>query len=63
MRIPLYIKTDNSLLTSMISIDSLIDFALKNDIKALTITDNNMFGCIEFYNKCLKNTKCYHTIL
>ena len=55
MRIPLYIKTDNSLLTSMISVDSLIDFALKNDIKALTITDNNMFGCIEFYNKCLKN--------
>ena len=55
MKIPLYIKTDNSLLTSMISIDSLIDYAKINNIKCLTITDNNMFGCIEFYKKCLKN--------
>ena len=53
--VPLYIKTDNSLLCSMITIDNLISYAKENNIKALTITDNNMFGVIEFYNKCLLN--------
>ena len=42
MYTPLYIKTDNSLLTSMIKVDDLISFALKNNLKSLTITDNNM---------------------
>ncbi len=53
--VPLYIKTDNSLLCSMITIDSLIKYAKENNIKSLTITDNNMFGAIEFYNKCINN--------
>ena len=55
MYTPLYIKTENSLLNSMISIDKLIEFAKKNNIKSLTITDNNMYGVMEFYHKCLKN--------
>lgn len=55
MYTPLYIKTENSLLNSMISIDKLIDFAKKNNIKSLTITDNNMYGVMEFYHKCLEN--------
>ena len=55
MKVPLYVKTDNSLLTSMISIDQLIKFANENNIKALSICDNNMFGAIEFYNKCISN--------
>ena len=55
MYTPLYIKTENSLLNSMISIDKLINFAKKNNIKSLTITDNNMYGVMEFYHKCLEN--------
>ena len=55
MYTPLYIKTDNSLLSSLIKIDDLIAFALKNNIKSLSITDNNMYGAIEFYSKCIKN--------
>ena len=55
MYTPLYIKTDNSLLSSLISIDMLIDYAIKNNIKSLSITDNNMYGVIEFYNKCISN--------
>lgn len=55
MYVPLYIKTENSLLNSMISIDKLIEFAKKNNIKSLTITDNNMYGVMEFYHKCLEN--------
>ena len=52
---PLYIKTDYSLLSSLIKIDDLIEFANKYNIKSLTITDNNLCGVIEFYNKCIKN--------
>ncbi len=52
MYTPLYIKTNNSLLTSMIKIDELISFAKKNNIKSLTITDNNMYGVMEFYKAC-----------
>jgi DNA polymerase-3 subunit alpha len=55
MYTPLYIKTDNSLLSSLINIDELIKYALKNNISSLSITDNNMYGAIEFYNKCIIN--------
>ena len=55
MYTPLYIKTDNSLLSSMIKIDDLILFAKENNLKSLTITDNNMYGVMEFYHKCLDN--------
>ena len=57
MYTPLYIKTDNSLLSSLINIDELIKYALKNNISSLSITDNNMYGVIEFYNKCIINIK------
>ena len=54
MYTPLYIKTNNSLLSSMIKIDELVSFAKKNNIKNLTITDNNMYGVMEFYKACVK---------
>ena len=43
MYVALNIKTHNSLLTSMIKIDELINTAKDNNIKALTITDNNLY--------------------
>ena len=52
---PLYIKTDNSLLSSLIKIDDLIKYAKKNNINVLAITDDSMYGCIEFYIKCKEN--------
>ena len=55
MFVPLNIKTDNYLQSSMISIDSLISFACKNNLKCLTITDNNMYGAIDFYKACVNN--------
>lgn len=55
MYTPLYIKTENSLLTSMIKIDELINYAKAYGFKSLTITDNNMYGVMEFYHKCLEN--------
>lgn len=53
--VPLNIKTNYQLLGSLIKIDELISYALKNNIEALGITDSNMFSCIEFYNACIKN--------
>ena len=55
MYTPLNIKTENSILSSLIKIDDLISFALKNNIKSLTITDNKMYGAYYFYKKCLEN--------
>ena len=53
--VPLYIKTENSLLTSLIKIDELIKYANIYNYKALSIVDDNMFGVMEFYKKCKKN--------
>lgn len=55
MYTPLYIKTDNSLLESIISVEKLVSYALRNNIKSLTITDNNMYGVMDFYKLCIKN--------
>ena len=55
MYAPLYIKTNNSLLESMIKIEDLIEYAKVNNIKALTITDNRMYGVMEFYKACMAN--------
>ena len=53
--VPLNIKTHNYLLHSMIKINELIEFANNNNLKYLTIADNNMFGAMEFYLQCKKN--------
>ena len=55
MYTPLYIKTDNSLQKSLIKVNNLIEFAIKNNIKSLTITDNNMYGVMDFYKMCINN--------
>ena len=55
MYTPLYIKTDNSLQASLIKINDLIKFAKDNNIKSLTITDNNMYGVMDFYKTCITN--------
>lgn len=53
--VPLNLKTEYSLLSSLIKIPKLIEFAKVNHIDTLTITDNNMFGVMEFYEACMKN--------
>ena len=55
MYTPLYIKTDASLLTSMIKIDDLITKAKELGLKSLSITDNNLFHAYEFYKACIDN--------
>ena len=53
--IPIYIKTVYSFLESLIDIDDLIKFGKENDLKYLCICDDNLYGSMEFINKCLDN--------
>ncbi len=53
--IPLYVKTSYSMLYSLCDIKKLISTCKKLDIKSIAITDNNMYGVMEFYKECIKN--------
>ncbi len=53
--VPLYIKTDNSLLSSLIRIEDLVSYAKEHNIKSLAITDQNMYGAMDFYYACKNN--------
>lgn len=53
--VPLYIKTDSSLQESLIKVKELVKYAKEHDINALTITDNTMYGVMDFYHECNKN--------
>ncbi len=53
--IPLYIKTSYSMLSSLCDIKKLVIKAKELNITALSITDNNMYGTLEFYKECKKN--------
>ncbi|MGN1337755.1 MAG: DNA polymerase III subunit alpha [Candidatus Coprovivens sp.] len=55
MYIPLGIKTDYSLLKSLIKIPDLMTYLKNNNITACGILDENLFGSICFYESCLKN--------
>lgn len=56
--IPINIKTEYELMNSLIKIDDLVLFAKNHNINTLGITDNTMFGTMEFIKKCnLNNIK------
>lgn len=52
------VKSYYSLLSSMLSLDTIIDYAIAKKEKACFLTDFNMYGTMYFYKKCLlKNIK------
>ena len=55
MYIPLYNKTNYSLLSSLIKIDDIISYAINNKLDSISIVDTNMYGTMEFIKKCNKN--------
>lgn len=55
MYIPLGIKTDNSLLQSLIKIKDLIPFLKEHNITACGILDNHLYGVMDFYFSCKNN--------
>lgn len=54
MYIPLFNRTNYSLLSSMLKIDDLIFYAKNSNISTIAITDSNMFGTMEFIKSCEK---------
>ncbi len=55
MFIPLNVKSNYSLLSSLLKIDDIIDYSLKNNLTSACLCDNSMFAVMEFYHKCLDN--------
>lgn len=53
--VPLYVKTEYSLLSSMIKIDEYVKKGKELGLTTLGISDNNMSGAYEFYKECKKN--------
>ena len=51
---PFYIQTENSLLKSMIRIPELVAYAKEQGFTSLALTDESMFGVMEFYEACIE---------
>lgn len=56
MYTPLGIKTDYSILKSLIKLEDLLSYAVKNNYSSLGILDNNLCSCHLFYEGCKKPT-------
>ncbi|MBQ3307145.1 MAG: DNA polymerase III subunit alpha [Bacilli bacterium] len=54
MFIPLYNKSNYTMLSSLLKIDDIISYAKKNNLSHIALTDSNMFGVMEFIKKCEK---------
>lgn len=54
MYIPLYNKSNYSLLSSMLTIDDLVSFAVNHKISSMALSDDSMYGVMEFIKKCQK---------
>ena len=55
MYIPMFIKTDYSILTSLIKTKNLISFLKDNNINTVGIVDDNLSYVMEYYNELKKN--------
>ena len=53
--VPLKITTEYSLLNSTIKINDLITFLKEHNITSCAITDDNLYGVMEFYHKMIEN--------
>ena len=54
MYIPLWNKSNYTLLSSLLKIDDIIAYAKDHTIPSIAISDSNMFGTMEFIKKCEK---------
>lgn len=51
----LYLKTEYSLLSSLIKISTINDLCSYSGYDSLAIADDNMYGAYKFYKECVKN--------
>jgi len=54
MYIPLFNKSNYTLLSSLLKIDDIVEFARKKHLNCIALTDVNMFATMEFIKKCEK---------
>lgn len=52
MYIPLFNKSNYTLLSSLLKIDDIIGYALENHLPSIALADTNMYGTMEFIKKC-----------
>ena len=52
MYIPLFNKSNYTLLSSLLKIKDIIDYAKKANISSIALTDTNMYGTMEFIKAC-----------
>ncbi len=55
MYIPLYVKSNYSLLSSLVTIDSLIDLCVSHNITEIALCDDDLTYVMNFYKKCKDN--------
>ena len=55
MYIPLFNKSNYSLLSSLLKIDDIVKYAIDNNISSIALTDTDMYGVMEFIKKCESN--------
>ena len=55
MYIPLYNKSNYTLLSSLLKIDDIIKYAKDSNLQSIALTDTNMYGVMEFIKKCKNN--------
>ena len=56
MYIPLFNKSNYTMLSSLLKIDDIVNFAIKNNISSIALVDTNMYGTMEFIKKCESNS-------
>lgn len=54
MFIPLYNKSNYTLLSSLLTVDDIISYACNNRLNQIAIVDTNMYATMEFIKKCEK---------
>ena len=55
MYTPLYIKTNYSLLSSLVTVEKLINLCKQNNLNSIAICDDDMTSTMIFYKECKKN--------
>ncbi len=55
MYIPLFNKSNYTMLSSLLKVDDIVSFAKNNNISSISIVDTNMYSTMEFIKKCENN--------
>ena len=60
---PICFKSDYSLLKSLLKIKDIIEYAKNQEFSYVGLLDDNMFGLMDFYDKCQKNNLFFYCFL